>query len=153
MIVVLTDGAVQDRTEALALLEQQLGAARLFVIGIGEDVTRDAILQMAEIGRGIALFADDPEALDEALSAMFASVADPLAWDLTLDLGEAVVESVEPARLPDLYAGRPVTVRARVRGELPEEVGLEATTTGGLRRFTTDLADTADGRLAGPDRR
>jgi len=148
MIILLTDGALQDRREVLEPLEQGLGEARLFVIGIGEDVTRETIMRLAELGRGTAVFADDPEGLNEVASAMFDSVADPLAWDLELDWGGAQVESMEPSRLPDLYAGRPVTVHARVSGELPEQVILEATTTGGLRQFTTLLTSIDGGRLS-----
>jgi Ca-activated chloride channel family protein len=146
MIVLLTDGAIRDRREVMEPLQQGLGEARLFVIGIGEDVTRETILRLAEYGRGTAVFADDPEGLDEIVTAMFASVSDPLAWDLALDWGGAEVESMEPSRLPDLYAGRPVTVRARIRGELPEQVTLEASTTGGLRQFATELAPAGEGR-------
>jgi hypothetical protein len=146
MIVLLTDGAIRDRREVLEPLQQGLGEARLFVIGIGEDVTRETILHLAEYGRGMAVFADDPEGLDEIMTAMFASVSDPLAWDLALDWGGAEVESMEPSRLPDLYAGRPVTVRARIRGEVPEQVRLEASTTGGLRQFATELAPAGEGR-------
>jgi hypothetical protein len=146
MIVLLTDGALQDRREVLEPLKQGLGEARLFVIGIGEDVTRETILHLAEYGRGLAVFADDPEGLEAIMAAMFTSVSDPLAWDLELDWGGAEVESMEPARLGDLYAGRPVTVRARIRGELPEQLRVEATTTGGLRQFTTTLKPSGAGR-------
>jgi Ca-activated chloride channel family protein len=148
MIVLLTDGAVQDRVEVLELLELELGEGRMFVIGIGEDVSRKTVQQMAEYGRGIAVFAADPEALDAVMSAMFESVSEPLAWDLALDWGGAEVESIEPARLPDLYAGRPVTIRARLRGELPERLTVEATTTTGLRQFTTNLAPAANEKLS-----
>jgi len=147
MIVLLTDGALQDRDKVLQLLQSDLGEGRMFAIGIGTDVVRQTIEQMAAMGRGVAVFAEDADALQTVMTAMFESVAEPLAWDLALDLGGAEVESMEPANLPDLYAGRPVTVRARVRGELPGELAIEAVTTSGLRRFTTTLAP--DERLSG----
>jgi Ca-activated chloride channel family protein len=153
MIVLLTDGALQDRREVLELLELGLGEGRMFVIGIGEDVSRDTIERIAQFGRGMAVFADDPEDLDAVMSAMFASVSAPLAWDLRLDLGGAEIESMEPARLPDLYAGRPVTLRVRVRGELPEQLLVEASTTSGMRQFTTTLAPAGSERLSGLGRR
>jgi Ca-activated chloride channel family protein len=151
MIVLLTDGALQDRKEVLEPLEQKLGDARLFVIGIGfgKDVSRDVILRLAEYGRGTALFAEEPEALNTVLAAMFESVSDPLAWDLELDLGGAQVESMSPSRLPDLYAGRPVTIHARVKGDLPGELKVEARTSVGTREFITILTPGESGRLSG----
>ena len=46
---------------------------------------------------------------------------------------------MEPARLPDLYGRRPVTVRARVRGSLAAGVRVEAETTEGVRTFESRL--------------
>jgi len=153
MIVLLTDGALQDRNEVLEMLQTDLGEGRMFVIGIGDDVSRQTIEQMADLGRGMAVFAEDAEALDAVLGAMFDSVSEPLAWDLAVNWGGAEVQSMEPARLPDLYAGRPVTIRATVRGELPEQLQVEATTTSGLRQFTTDLLRADEGPLSGLDGR
>jgi Ca-activated chloride channel family protein len=153
MIVLLTDGALQDRNEVLELLQTDLGEGRMFVIGIGDDVSRQTIEHMADLGRGMAVFAEDTGALDAVLGAMFDSVSEPLAWDLAVNWGGAEVQSMEPARLPDLYAGRPVTIRATVRGELPEQLQVEATTTSGLRQFTTDLSRAGEGSLSGLDGR
>jgi hypothetical protein len=44
-------------------------------------------------------------------------------------------------RIPDLYAARPVTVQARIRGQLPSEVLLHVTTTEGTKTFMTVLPE------------
>ena len=57
MVVILTDGAMQDKAGVLALLEQRLGDTRLFVVSIGEDVQHETIRTIAAYGRGTAAFA------------------------------------------------------------------------------------------------
>ena len=46
---------------------------------------------------------------------------------------------MRPKWLPDLYSGRPVTVFAEVRGELPSDVRLVAATTAGDEAFVRQL--------------
>jgi Ca-activated chloride channel homolog len=143
MIVVLSDGNVSDPQEVDDLLTQELGEARLFFVGIGADVSQENILKFAETGRGTAAFAEDANKIVSAVASLFDSVSRPLAWDLEVDWGGAEVESVEPRRLPDLYAGRPVAVFAKLRGEPPAELRLRATTVDGVQEFTIVLP-TAD---------
>jgi Ca-activated chloride channel family protein len=124
MIIVLTDGAVDNEDEVLELVGRDLGAGRLFVVGIGKDVRKETIHQLAEEGRGTAAFAGEAGSIEPVVGRLFGSVAAPVAWDLEIDWGGAQVEAVEPERLADLYAGRTVTAVARVRGELPEEIAI-----------------------------
>ena len=143
MIVVLTDGKIADEKQALEMLTEKLGDGRLFVVGIGKDVQQDTILRLSEYGRGTSVFVDDPEELEAAVSGLFDSISKPLAWDLELDWGDAEVELIGTHRIPDLYAARPVTVQARVRGQLPDEVLLRVTTTEGTKTFMAVLPGSA----------
>jgi Ca-activated chloride channel family protein len=135
MIVILSDGALADEERVLELLENELGEGRLFVIGIGKSVRRDAIKRIAEHGRGTAAFAADLESLEPVVARLFDSVAAPLVWDLEFELGSAWIEAVDPKKLPDLYAGRPVTAIARISGPLPEEIVLRGFTADGERTW------------------
>ena len=56
---------------------------------------------------------------------------------------------MSPSRLPDLYAGRPVTIHARVSGELPGELKVVARTKVGTREYITILTPGESGRLSG----
>ena len=140
MVVILTDGIVSSEEEVLKLLKAELGEARLFVVGIGDDVRPDTIQAMAEYGRGTALFVRDPAQLATQLVELFDTVSAPLAWDLELKWGDVSVEQIRPSRIPDLYAGRPVTIRGRVSGVLPDNVELRARTMAGEQVFHTSLA-------------
>jgi Ca-activated chloride channel family protein len=131
ILILVTDGILADEEAALGLLDDALGEARLFVVGTGPQLRQETLLRLAEHGRGAATFASGPDQLEAAVSELFASVADPLGWDVEFDWGGAEVEEVTPSRLPDLYAGRAVRVLAQVRGDLPETLRIRMTTTEG----------------------
>jgi len=139
MIVLVTDGVIHDEEEALALLERELGEGRLFVVGIGPSMRQQTLLRLVEYGRGGAAFAGDGKDLELAVTEMFDTIAQPLAWDLAFEWGGAAVEELQPARLPDLYAGRPVKVLAWVRGELPPELRVRVSTMDGDRAYAVKL--------------
>jgi Ca-activated chloride channel family protein len=147
MIVILSDGGLADEEKALELLENELGAGRLFVVGIGKQVKRDAIKRIAERGRGIATFAADAKALEPVVARLFDSVAAPMAWDLEIDFGGVEVEAIQPDRLPDLYANRTVTVMARVAGPLPDDLVLYGVTTDGEQTWTAAVRTFEGGKL------
>ncbi len=133
MIILITDGKLADEAKVLELLEQKLDEGRLFVVGIGPSPNRDAILRLADYGRGAATFAGGGNELQAAVVELFDAISQPLAWDLHFDWGGAEVEEISPSRLPDLYANRPVKVLAWVRGDLPSELRLRVTTMAGER--------------------
>ncbi len=147
MIVILTDGALADEDKALEVIENELGDGRLFVVGIGKQVKREAIERIAERGRGTAVFAPDVESLEPVVARLFDSVAAPMAWDLEIDFGGAAVEAIQPDRLPDLYANRMVTVIARVSGPLPADLILYGVTTDGEQTWTAAVRTFEGGRL------
>ncbi|MCP3980098.1 MAG: VWA domain-containing protein [bacterium] len=139
IVIVVTDGILQDEKEALKLLDEKLGDARLFTVGTGPQLRQETLLRLAERGRGAAAFAGSASELESAVAELFASVSNPLGWDVTFDWGSAQVEEISPTHLPDLYSGRPVRVLAWVRGELPDSMGVRMTTSDGEERYNVAL--------------
>lgn len=139
IIVVVTDGMLADEAPVLKLLKDRLGERRLFVVGPGPAVRQETLLRLAEYGRGAAAFFGESGSLEQAVGDLFDSIANPLAWDLRLDWEGGEVGEIEPSRLPDLYAGRPVRVLARVRGDLPSSLAVSVSTVDGERRYRVSL--------------
>jgi Ca-activated chloride channel family protein len=123
----------------LSFLEEQLGDARLFVVGTGPHMRQETLLRLAERGRGAATFAGTSAGLEKAVTELFESISDPLGWDVGFDWEGSGVEEIQPSQIPDLYAGRPVRVLAHVRGDLPSALALTMTTLEGERRFRVTL--------------
>jgi Ca-activated chloride channel family protein len=139
MIVVVSDGIINDETAVLELLREKLGEGRLFAVGTGTQIRQQTLLRLAEYGRGAAAFAGDSESLEAAVDELYASIAQPIGWDVKLAIEGAEVEEIVPARLPDLYAGRPVRVLAWFRDDLPSALRLKMSTMAGERYYNVQL--------------
>lgn len=140
MIVVLSDGIVGDEKAVLDLLADPAFDARLLLVSVGSDARKDTLRRMAETGRGEAITVAEPSAIGQAMASLFESFASPVAWDLDVDWDGADVKDVRPARIPDLHAGRPVTLRATVEGRPPTRVRVRGATADGPDRLDLLIA-------------
>ena len=118
-IIFLTDGAVGNDEEMLALIRAKLGRARLFTVGIGSAPNSYFMTRAAEIGRGAHVYVGDVAEVSEKMGALFSKIENPVMTDLRLDLPEGAVAEVYPNPLPDLYAGEPLVLalKAGAQGE------------------------------------
>ena len=73
------------------------------------------------------------------MDELFVSIAQPIGWDVKLTWDGGDVEEIVPARLPDLYAGRPVRVLAWFRDDLPSALRLRMSTMEGERFYNVKL--------------
>ncbi len=116
-VILLTDGAVGNERQLFERLAQGIGDIRLHVIGIGFAPNRHLVRKMATLGRGtshfIARVSDEANKID----AILAKLNRPVMSDLKLVSEDMTLEDVYPVRLPDLYAGDPLIVSARISGE------------------------------------
>jgi Ca-activated chloride channel family protein len=110
LVFFMTDGYIGNDAEILNLVRSLIGDARLFSFGIGSSVNRYLLDGLAEEGRGavdyVALHADTREVVER----FYARVSHPYLTDLQIDWGDLKVRDVQPARLPDLFAGQPLVV-------------------------------------------
>ncbi len=115
MVMFLTDGYIGNETEILGRVGEVLGDARIFAFGIGSSVNRYLLDRLAEAGRGVAEYLRPGEPSDVLVSRFSERITDPVFTQLELDWGGLEVVDVEPAALPDLFAGQPLEVHARYR--------------------------------------
>jgi Ca-activated chloride channel family protein len=152
IVILLTDGQVGNEAQVDAALAAHLGSARLFVLGIGTAPNQHLVNEMARTGRGTASFISPGISVEEEVDALFASVAAPLEWDLSLATRDGELTDVYPARLPDLYAGRPVTVFGRVRDRgRPFTLEVTSETMAGvrMRQVEVDLSSAPEHAVVG----
>lgn len=109
-IIFLTDGAVGNDEEMLALIRAKLGKARLFTVGIGSAPNSYFMTRAAEIGRGAHIYIGDTGEVARQMEALFAKIENPVMTDLKLTLPAGAAAEIYPDPLPDLYAGDPLTV-------------------------------------------
>jgi Ca-activated chloride channel homolog len=113
-IILITDGAVEAGDEAIAAATLGLGEARLHVVGIGMAPNRPLLRAMAQRGRGACEFIGSPDEVGPRLTAFLGRLRRPVLTGLALDWDGARPTDVRPERIPDLYAGQPLTVALRL---------------------------------------
>lgn len=111
-VVFATDGAVDDAAGLYALIDQSLGESRLFPIGIGSAPNAQFIERAAVSGRGSSIVIRSTSELATRMKELFSKLDRPALRDLQLSWPGAA--EVWPSRLPDLYAGEPLLVVARL---------------------------------------
>lgn len=124
MVVFCTDGFIGNEPEIIDAVEALRGSARVFGFGIGSSVNRFLVEGVARAGRGAAEVVALDEAPDGAVDRLFRRLDRPVLTDLEVDFEGAQVTDLLPARLPDLFAGQPLVIAARVAGGVPTHARL-----------------------------
>ncbi|HYG68675.1 MAG TPA: hypothetical protein VD838_13485, partial [Anaeromyxobacteraceae bacterium] len=158
MVVFCTDGFIGNEAEIIDAVEALRGSARVFGFGIGSSVNRYLVEGVARAGRGAAEIVALGDPPDEAVARLFRRLDRPVLTDLELAIEGARATDVLPARLPDLFAGQPLVVAARVAGGSPTHAVLrgrlgerpyEARVPVGVRAPARDDAATPEQPVAG----
>jgi Ca-activated chloride channel family protein len=112
-MVFLTDGAIGNERELFGIINDRLGDARLFTIGIGSAPNSYFMTKAASIGRGTFTHIGDVNEVGARMAALFEKLETPVLTDLAVAWPDAMAAEMSPARLPDLYGGEPVIFTAR----------------------------------------
>jgi len=115
-IVFVTDGSVGYEDEMFSMIEEKLGDARLFTVGIGSAPNSWFMHKAAEAGRGSYTFISALHEVQEKMEGLFRKLEHPQVTDIAVEWPSGVVVDGYPHTVPDLYLGEPVTVKARATG-------------------------------------
>ena len=120
-VVFITDGAVGNETELLQMVAQGLGNSRMFTVAIGHAPNSWFMRKTAEIGRGSYVHIAKPEEVEERMSALWGRIQLPALTNICVNWGDSA--EFYPEIIPDLYAGEPLWLLARLPSE-PTMIGL-----------------------------
>src|SRR5258708_7699040 len=111
-VVILSDGLTdqQERAVLLQQIQNRPGNTRVFCIGVGNDVNRPLLEQLAEDSGGLSAFISSGDNFERQARAFRQKLTRPFATNLELKFNGVEVSDVEPAVLPNLYFGAPVRV-------------------------------------------
>ncbi len=112
-IIFITDGCVGNEDALFAAIDTGLGRSRLFTVGIGSAPNSHFMERAATFGRGSFTHIGTPSEVSLRMGELFAKLENPVLADIELVWPDPDAE-VWPARVPDLYAGEPVVVAARL---------------------------------------
>ncbi|MEO1039661.1 MAG: marine proteobacterial sortase target protein [Pseudomonadota bacterium] len=112
-VVFLTDGAIGNEAQLFSAIDAELGASRLFPVGIGSAPNSYFMSRAARIGRGRFTHIGDLSEVSEEMAALFEALERPVMTDMDALFEEGALTEIWPAPLPDLYFGEPVVLTAR----------------------------------------
>ncbi len=115
-IVFITDGNVGNEDALFSLIEAQLGASRLFTVGIGSAPNSWFMHKAAEAGRGTFTIISALHEVAEKMDRLFRKLEHPQVTNIDVQWPDGTVIDSYPSIVPDLYLGEPVIVKARVDG-------------------------------------
>src|SRR5207249_8234490 len=103
-VVILSDGLTeqQERQTLLQLIQSRPGNTRVFCVGVGNDVNRPLLEQLAEDSGGLAAFISSGDNFDRQAKAFRQKLMRPFATNLELKFAGVDVTEVEPTVLPNL---------------------------------------------------
>jgi Ca-activated chloride channel family protein len=143
-VVFLTDGSVGNEDQLFAEISGHLGRSRLFTVGIGSAPNSYFMHRAAELGRGSFTHIGSEEQVLARMSALFAKLEKPVMLGLKAEWPQGTSAEVWPDPLPDLYAGEPVVLSARV-GATSGELHLSGMFDGKPWTAALRLSDAVDG--------
>lgn len=127
-VVILSDGLTEqnERTQLVSLIGARPAGSRVFCIGVGNDVNRGLLEQLATNSGGLAAFLSRDDNLQRQAAAFRRKLLRPIATDVKIAIAGNGVEvyDVEPKQLPNLYHGAPIRMYARYKGDGPVKVNL-----------------------------
>jgi Ca-activated chloride channel family protein len=136
-IVLVTDGYISGEQGVFDYIRDHLDECNVFSFGIGSSVNRYLIEGIAKAGRGEP-FVVTEEAEAPTVAAQFREyIQTPLLTDIRVRTIGFDTYDVHPARLPDLFAERPVILFGKWRGSVSGTFELQGKT--GQGDFVTRL--------------
>jgi len=114
-VVILSDGMTEqdERQALLRLIGERPPATRLFAIGVGNEVNRPLLEQIAEDAGGLAAFVSRGDDFERQAQAFRRKLLMPAATDISIKFEGGAIYDVEPHKLPNLYHGMPVRIYGR----------------------------------------
>jgi Ca-activated chloride channel family protein len=116
-IIFITDGSVGNEQELYRLIEQELGQARLFTVGIGSAPNGWFMRKAAEAGRGTYSYISALHEIDEKMQRLIRKLEKPQITDIDVQWPDGLNAFSYPLTVPDLYAGEPIVVKARLENQ------------------------------------
>jgi Ca-activated chloride channel family protein len=128
-VIILSDGMTEqtERQQLADLIRQRPKDSRVFCIGVGNDVNRGLLEQLADDSGGLAAFISRDDNFEQQASAFRRKLMRPVATNLKIEFAGADVYDIEPQQLPNLYYGAPVRVYGRYKNGGDVKVNLAAT--------------------------
>jgi Ca-activated chloride channel family protein len=150
-IVLVTDGYIDAEADVFDYVRENLDDANFFAFGIGSSVNRHLIEGVARAGLGEPFIVTKPDDAPEAAEQLRRYIETPVLTDIDVKFAGFDVYDVEPAKIPDLFASRPIVVFGKWRGAIGGSIEISGKTGRGVYQASVPVvranADASHGAL------
>ena len=115
-IVLITDGYIEAEKDVFDYVRDHLDRGNVFCFGIGSSVNRYLLEGVARAGQGEPFVVTKPAEAEAAAAAFLEYIESPVLTGIQVTFSGFDAYDVEPAKVPDLFARRPVVVFGKWRG-------------------------------------
>ena len=116
-IVLVTDGYIEAESDVFDYVRSHLDDVNFFAFGIGSSVNRFLIEGVARAGRGEPFIVTEPDEAAEAATRLRRYIDTPVLTGIDVKFRGFDAYDVEPSKIPDLFASRPIVVFGKWRGD------------------------------------
>ena len=140
-VVVLSDGMTEqkEQRELLNLIANRPAGTHVFCIGVGNEVNRPLLRQLAEDAGGLAAFISRGDDFERQAAAFRRKLMRPAATNLRVKFEGGGVYDLDPQKLPNLYHGSPLRLLARYKKAGPVTVTVTGDVLGSPVVFTKQV--------------
>ena len=121
-VIFLTDGAIANEAELFSLIDELLGDSRLYTVGIGSAPNTFFMKRAAKFGRGTFTFIADSNESREKMSDLFTKISRPQLTHINIKWPYGLQADVWPKKIPDLYDGEPLWIKAKVASDSVSDI-------------------------------
>ncbi len=127
-VVILSDGMteVREQAELLSAIQDAPAGTRVFCIGVGNDINRPLLKQLAEGAGGLAAFISHQDNFERQAEAFRRKLMRPVATNVSIQIDGVGAHDMAHEKLPDLYYGAPIWMMGRYRNAGTAKVTISA---------------------------
>jgi Ca-activated chloride channel homolog len=142
-VVLVTDGYIDAEKDAFAFIREHLDEANFFSFGIGSSVNRFLIDGVAHAGQGEPFIVTRPEESAKAAAKFRRYIQSPVLTGVRVEFNGFQTYDVEPAKVPDLFAERPIVVFGKWRGQPRGTIDISGTSGKDVYRASVPVGENA----------
>jgi len=126
--VLVTDGYIEAESDVFDYVRAHVDEVNVFAFGIGSSVNRFLIEGVARAGLGEPFIVTKPDEATEAATRFRRYIDTPVLTGIDVTFRGFDAYDVEPAKVPDLFASRPIVVFGKWRGDAAGSIGISGST-------------------------
>lgn len=140
-VILLSDGMtdVGEQSDLLRLIQARPDGVRVFCIGVGNEVNRPLLTQMADRAGGLAAFVSTEDSFKRQAHLMRQKLIRPAIENVSVQFEGTTIKEVEPQELGDLFYGTPLRLFGRYGSGGVINATLSGTIQGGPWKQTVAL--------------